>query len=395
MSGEELLKNMDLIDPVLVEAASHTPKRKVWLKWSALAAAAAAIVAVLLFWKPNDGKTVKIGQLERHYKAIPMAQAETAPVYPWEYLTEIERYGSMTLGEAKYRTRARTVDVSCLGAQIGICSFTGYDIYTDKEYTMEKTAYEIQGISPAELVAVELGGEYCVFLKDTYSPPADFRTFWDSVDLPHNVRLETFIHFSSGNENSQQRSFLLKNDDILWQLLENCGSAPYLELERFYDPGIETISFSITSEKLGVYKHGFQISSDGYISTNLLEWGYVFQIGEDAAREIIQHVTQNSVPAPQEPYYHYLYGTFTGIEDGYLLVDDTVLCADKKEGMIFRIPMDDIRISRDFELGYITVGDVVLVSFTGTIETESRNIVNNPISIQRGILMDGEIGIEE
>ena len=75
MSGEELLKNMDLIDPVLVEAASHTPKRKVWIKWSALAAAAAAIVAVLLFWKPNDGKTVKIGQLERQGKHQPSPDA--------------------------------------------------------------------------------------------------------------------------------------------------------------------------------------------------------------------------------------------------------------------------------------------------------------------------------
>lgn len=395
MTGEEFLKNMDLIDPALVEAAAVQPPKKNWISFSAITAVAAIIIAVLLLWKPNQGSTVMVGEMERRYKTLPMAQAETEPIYPWEYLTEIERYTCMTLNSTQYRTRARTLDRSLLGESIGTCIIQSYDIYTEKEFTMEKTAFTIKGISPSELVAVELGGEFCVFLKDKYSPPADFGAFWDSVDLPNNVNFDTFIHFSSGNETDQQRSFRLINDEILLCLLKDCSSAPYLELERFYDPGIETVSFSITSEKLGVYKHGFQISSDGYLSTNLMEWGYVFQIGEDAASRIIQQVKQNSVPAAQEPYFYYLYGTFTGIEDGYLLVDDTILCIDKKDGMVFRIPMDDIRISRDFDLGYIAVGDVVLVSFTGTVDAANGNIVTDPVSIQRGTLEDGEILIEE
>ncbi len=395
MSGEELLKNMDLIDPVLVEAASHTVKRKIWIKWSAVAAAVAAIVAVLLFWKPNEGKIVKVGQLERHYKAILMAQSETAPVYPWEYLTEIERYPSMTLGETKYRTRAKTLDAAYLGAEIGTCFFTGYDIYTDKEYTLEKTAYEITGISPSELVAVELGGEYCVFLKDAYSPPQDFGEFWDLANLSNHVKLESFIHYNGQNENNQQTWHRLENDTPLWEMLDKCRNAPYLELERFYDHDIETISFSVTSETLGVYKHGFQITSDGYILTNLMEWGYVFHIGENAAREIIQHVKEHSIPIPQEPYYHFLYGTFIGIEDGFILVDDTVLCVNEKDGMIFRVPMQDIRIARAVELGYVSVGDVVLVNFTGNVDTASGNTISEPVSIQAGTLWDGKILIEE
>ena len=301
----------------------------------------------------------------------------------------------MTLGETKYRTRARTVDASCLGAQVGVCSFTGYDIYTDKEYTLEKTAYEIAGISPSELVAVELGGEYCVFLKDAYSPPQDFGEFWDSVNLSDQVELESFIQYSGQNENNQQTWHRLENDTTLWQMLDKSRNAPYVELERFYDPDIETVSFSVTSETLGVYKHGFQITSDGYIITNLMEWGYVFEIGEAAAGKIIQYVKQNSVPDTPEPYYHYLYGTFVGTENGYILVDDTVLCVNPKEGMVFRIPMADIRISRVVDLGYISAGDVVLVNFMGSVDTEAGNVVSDPVSIQAGILREGQILIEE
>ena len=81
--------------------------------------------------------------------------------------------------------------------------------------------------------------------------------------------------------------------------------------------------------------------------------------------------------------------------NGYILVDDTVLCVNPKEGMVFRIPMADIRISRVVDLGYISAGDVVLVNFTGSVDTETGNVVADPVSIQAGILWEGQILIEE
>ena len=396
MTGEELLKNMDLIDHKLVKDADEytPPKRKTWLKWGVLAAAA-ALLAIMFLWKPEHETVTNIGGIPRKYKSIPIAQSETDPVYPWEYLTEIEKYTGMNLNGISYRTRARTLDPAFLGECIGSCSFLGYDIYTDQHFPMEKMAYEIKGISPSKLVAVNLEGAFCVFIKETYSPPIDFADFWDSISLSDQVVLAEYTHFGGENADNQQTWYSLKQDDVLWEMLADCRQTPCLELERFYDASIETISFSVTSEPLGVYKHGFQISSDGYISTNLMEWGYVFQIGESAAREIIDYVKDNSEPATAQPYYHYLYGTFVGTEDGYLLIDDSVLCVNEKDGMIFRIPADDIRISRTVELGYVSTGDVVLVNYLGKIDPDSGNTVSEPVSIQRGILWDDKILIEE
>ena len=114
----------------------------------------------------------------------------------------------------------------------------------------------------------------------------------------------------------------------------------------------------------------------------------------DAARQIIDYAKLNSTPTETQPYYHYLSGTYVGIEDGYLLIDDTILCANEKDSMIFRVPADDIRISRVIDLEYVQVGDVVLVSFIGSIDKENFT-VSEPISIQKGILYDGTILIEE
>ena len=250
MSGEELLKNMDLIDPELVaEADTKQPKRKHrFLKWSgAVAAAAAIFIAVMMIGNADRGITLQVGQIERYYKTVPLGQSETAPVYPPEYLTEIERYNSMTLGNTVYRTRARTVSPDLLGESLGVCQLNSYDIYSDNIFTLEKPTYAISGISPSELVAVELGGEYCVFLKDTYSPPADFGTFWDSVSLRDHAQLSSFVHYSGQNENNRQDSCCLSDDETLWQMLDKCRNAPYLEMERFYDSDIETVSFSVTS----------------------------------------------------------------------------------------------------------------------------------------------------
>ena len=395
MNGEELLKRMDLIDSELVEAAQDISPRKNerWVKWTALAAAAAAAV-LLLVGKPESGTKVKIGGIERIYKTTAIVQETGAPVYPWEYLTEIERYTYMELSGTRYRTRAETIDRSFLGDMIGDAVFTSYDIYKDKEYSANKAVYTIQGIDPQELVAVELENAYCVFMKEEYSPPLDLGEFLESLALSENADLNYFIHYSGENSNNTQTSHTISDDSVIWEILSDCRSAPCMELERWFDNDIETVSFSVTSEKLGVYKHGFQISSDGYLSTNLMEWGYVFKIGEDAARQIIDYAEASSIPTEPQSYYNYLYGTYVGTEDGYLLIDDTVLCVKEKDGMIFRVPADDIRMSRVIDLGYVQVGDVVLVSFMGSIDRDTLT-VSEPVSLQKGILSDGTILIEE
>jgi len=396
MTGEELLRIMDVIDPKLVESAGSYPtqKRRGWAAWCAIAAAAVAI-AVLIIGKAEKGTVITVGGIERNYKTTPVVQVETAPYYPWEYLTEMERYTCMVLDGNEYRTRARTVDPAHLDERIGEGFFTAPDVYTGLDHSLKKEVFSIQGVSASKVVAVELGDVYCVFYHGSYSPPLDFGTFWEEINLSNTVELNRFSYSSGSRKEIEQTSFLLENDTILWELLASCRTALHVEQDPLYDVTAESVSFSVTSDKLGVYKHSFRISADGYISTNLMEWGYAFHIGEEAARKIIDYAMKNSKSVPFEPYYQFLYGTFVGMEEGFLLVDDTSLCVNPAEGMVFRIPTADIRISRSVELGHIGVGDIVLVNFTGTVDTASGNKVLEPVSIQRGILLEGNVLIEE
>ena len=155
------------------------------------------------------------------------------------------------------------------------------------------------------------------------------------------------------------------------------------------------LSFTITSEALGIYKKVLYITEDGYFWTNLAEYAYLYEIGEDAARKIISYVKENSVKAEMEPYEYRLAGTLVAIEDGYVLIDDTVLCRDPEEGMVFKVPTDDIRIRRCIEFGGIDEGDMVVVSFRGEIAVEEENTIRGAVDMNEGVLMDGHVAVPE
>ena len=62
-----------------------------------------------------------------------------------------------------------------------------------------------------------------------------------------------------------------------------------------------------------------------------------------------------------------------------------------------RIPADDLRIRRNLiaTYGTVKVGDIVMVEYTGTIDTENNNTVNGAFSMNKGTLVDGGLAIPE
>ena len=189
--------------------------------------------------------------------------------------------------------------------------------------------------------------------------------------------------------------YSLEDDKYIWQILASCRDAAFVEDDPG-NPGMKNyISFTATSEALGVYKRVFYVSADGYIRTNIFEWAYTFDIGKDAAGRIISHSVESGTETEPEPYMYSLTGTLTEIGDGYILVDDSVLCVDQKDGMVFKIFTEDLRISRHIDTGKIKAGDVVMVSFTGDIDVEAGNIVNGACDIAGAVISDGDVFVEE
>ena len=122
---------------------------------------------------------------------------------------------------------------------------------------------------------------------------------------------------------------------------------------------------------------------------------YSKALGVDAANKIITHAKSNATEAEREQYEYTIAGTITEIGDGYVLIDDTVLCKDKNDGMVFKILTEDLIIRRYLECTNIKVGDTVAVKFQTEIVLGEDNTVGGAISMYKGKVTDSGMAVPE
>lgn len=357
------------------------------MMWSAAAACLLfALLAVGIYGVHGRNHTpVIIGGIVRDYRDVRIMREELAILWPWEYRTVPEQYTEVTLEGGRFYSGGRVIGESFLGEDIGDCEVAGFDSYTEKEYRMSARVRRIEGISDRRMVAVELEGEYYVFKSDAYDPPADFGELLDDYSLEETLRLD---HFSVCDDYDETGYYRLEDDRYIWDILGNCRGAKFSSGDTWDWSERSYISFTATSESLGVRNSIFDVTEDGYVMTNVFDWGYVFEIGEDAAARILSYVKENGVETEREAYSSSLAGTLVKITEEYLFVDDSVLCSDPEEGMVFQIPADDLRIRRHIDVENINVGDIVVVHFTGEIDREAGNTVMGAYDLSPGFLSE-------
>ena len=134
-----------------------------------------------------------------------------------------------------------------------------------------------------------------------------------------------------------------------------------------------------------------------WLWTNIARGEYLYDIGIETAKQIIDYAKENAEDAEYEPYYTTIVGTLTEIGEDYFLIDDSVLCIDKSDGMVFKILADDPKISRylRYHGSRISVGDTVQITYTGTIDTENGNIVTGAIAVNTCSIVGGTVLIPE
>ena len=392
MSIPRIAGALTYIDDELISAAAEGTKTKRvprWLKWGLAAAClAAALIAGASVIPGRNSVPVSVGGIPRAYKNALVFEPEIAIDWPWEYMTVSERYGIVTYGGAEYDAKMmdRPIDVSFLGKSIGICDAIGRDPYTGREYRESFPVRQITGVSADLMIAVEMDEQFYLFKYAAYDPPATLGGVLDGYSLSQTLPLDRFETSGPGGESGY---YSLPDDGYIWQVLAACRNAPFLEDDTWSPTGRDCISFTVTSAPLGVYKRVVHVSADGYVNTNIFDWRYTFDIGEEAAKEIISYARKNAAEAEREPYMGSLAGTLTEIGDGYILVDDAILCANKNDGMTFKIPTSDLRISRCLDLQEIKTGDFVVVFFTGDVDADRGNIVSGAVSMSRAAISEG------
>jgi len=212
----------------------------------------------------------------------------------------------------------------------------------------------------------------------------------DDYGLCQTLTLDRFTVYDG---HTDQGTYQLETDLPIWDVLTNCRSAPFILDEAWSSGDWKYLSFTATSEALGAYKHVFYVTEDGYVWTNLFDYAFCFEIGTDAAAQIISYARNTGTETAPEPYdpNPSVIGTIVAIRPDGILIDDAFRCVRPGEGMTFRIPMDDLdlRILRRIEQRQVSVGDIVSVRFTGGIDTGKHNTIHGAYQLSKLTLWEG------
>ena len=393
MKTPRMANSVGQIDDDLITAAAECTKKKKsnWMKWGSLAACFAVLVIAGAAILPSLlGGNIPGGSNDRYNDHIIQA-GESAIIWPWEYQTVYEQYTELKIDGVKYIGKGREVSASYVGDSIGSYTVVGYDGINDgKKYTEEFEVCKLKDVAQSQFVAVKMDGKYYVFKKDEYAPPSNLGELMELVDLPKAVELG---RFSEGGDGPDDKHYELNSDDYIWSVLTECSDAAFVEDDKWMVHDREYLSFTITSEVLGVYRVAMYVTEDGYLWTNAFSYQYLFNIGEDAAGKIIKYAKENSTEAEYEPYRNSVAGTITEITDEYILVDDSVLCKNPADGITYKILLNDLRISRYAESGAVCVGENVQITYEG--EIDESNTIDSAISASDVVISGGDVLIPE
>ena len=342
----------------------------------------------------------------RERKDINVMIPETSIEWGWEDMTDSERYTNLDLGGKTYRMRGTVTNY--LGEWLE--SGEAYGFAWDQDNARHGIPCEIYAMtfSPDHsVVAVQFEGSSEVYrfeCERDYDPPKTLGEFMETRKLSEVLPLTSLYHERWDGGSSKYDKFALsaEHSDGVWAILEKYGDAPFTENsseESFnihhYDK--ERIGFSATSEVLGIRNQSFAVNDNGYIITNLEQYGYNYFIGVDAAREVIDYVKAHMTdPLPEEkaPVY-YIVGTVTEKGDGYIKVDDSIMMKNPEDGLTFTIDVTDKKLGRVCN-AQISVGDHVLITYDGRISEDGSLLIETAVSIQEAwITEDGDVLIPE
>ena len=384
------------IDDELISLAENKTKNRPALlqrfKIAVACFATLTVAGIIILPKLINHDTTNSPDENGRYKDFQISESAVSVIWPWEFKTVYEQYSTIEVDGAEYHRSGNSVSDSLLDEHIGKFTAVGYDDINDKKYTKDFDVYTLQNVNKSQFIAVRMENDCYVFKNAEYNPPDTFGKLLDEVNLQEILQLN---RFSEKNDGPDGQHYILENDSLIWELLYNCRNAPFVEDEHWHESDREYLSFTITSDTLGVYKRALYITTDGYLWTNAFDWAYIFDIGKDTAEKIITYAKENSSPTEYEPYLNSITGEITEITEEYILVDDSVLCKNPSDGITYKIFLNDLRVSRYVDKGLIDVKDTVQIGFKDKTDLQDENTIDSVVSISRVTISNGNALILE
>lgn len=341
--NQKILEMMNDLDEKYIEEsekASFLPQKNIWKRVSSIAASVALVAAICTFplWgqfdNPEIGPAVNLEDLEgkefiwdaktgvfalkNNDYAVSSVIEETATAVghltenteatlEWKDTTELVIEGNGDIREeikatpnvlypyitgdyADYSIAKGQVMADKVGEKLGDVTMAGAE-----GDTLEAELYAITGVDTKCAVAVKYPkyASYCIF----YNPDVTFASFAEfkvSYSLDTELYMGAIMVEHIVADNSDHLVELKDIAPLKEKLLALDGTAcTYEEFASRCDMK-NSIGFDVAQGAIWRYaREGLQIFEDGYLVTNLGGGFHVFDIGKDAAKEIIADAKKN------------------------------------------------------------------------------------------------------
>ena len=369
-------------------------KTAAWIKWGGIAACLVMLVIACVVILPVSFGKNKQNSGDGRYKSFTIqAQGETAILWPWEYRTVGEKYRTIVRNGMEYWNTDHKVSESMLGEMVGTFEVSGYDEYKEESHVISAEAYELNDASASLRLAVKLEDGYYVFRNMECLPAGTLGELLDQVNLSKLLRLNWF---EERGTDPKGKRYVVNDGSYFWKVLtEECRDAKFIDDQNWMTGKREYLGFSVSSDVLGVQNVALYVTKDGYLWTNVFGPQYLYDIGEEASGKIIQYCRENSDEIEAQPFANAVIGIITEITEEYFLVDDSSLCRDPKDGITYKVLLNDIRISRYVQKNYVKVGDTVEVLYRDQMGEENDHTIREATSALKVTIIDGQALIFE
>lgn len=226
-------------------------------------------------------------------------EIEMAIVPKWEDRKTQEKYSELMLGKTTYASQLADIGEEHIDEFITDATMSGYDIYSDKTYTVDAKVYSIRNISKNCAVAAKIGDEdtYFIYINVWYEPDS-LGDFISDLNLKNTVSFgKAYIDIYKYDSLSTSHTEIIYadfDDNVIWDMLTDVTDAKNVEYNHPYDRiGIET-----NLPLLGYKNISFCVTPDGYIITNILGTQKCFFIGTEKFEAFDKYLKDN-VPSKQ------------------------------------------------------------------------------------------------
>ena len=211
----------------------------------------------------------------------------------WDEMTIDEQFLSFQQNGIEYVSRTTRIPTELVGSYLNDIVLTGQDYYTEEIHTANARVYQIEGISPECALAVRFQGydNYLSYTSSDYLPET-MGAFYDDLHLSETLSFGTVYHTDLARLDSY-------DDAVLRAVFTDYRNCKCITDDQYHKP---LFSVSVSIELLGIHNKSMKFTEDGYMTTNLMEWGYSFYIGTERVQEIAAAVgVTNAVPADTSP----------------------------------------------------------------------------------------------